>query len=121
MATDSVLITQCNSIDLPKRETEDEQLRLAIAKTCNNHDDNFTSIGFDKILMATVRRNACLMGVNYEAFRIKDKLLLTKFRCLLCGVLPLYFLDLRHINRIRCGRCSFLVTLRNSGKYGKIR
>lgn len=95
--------------------------RLKIARKYENKDNNSILIDFDGLLAAIARRNAAVMGLNYESLRIKDKLLLTRFRCPLCGLLPLYLLDLKNLNRVRCGRCSLFVTLRNSGKYGKVR
>jgi ribosomal protein S27AE len=59
--------------------------------------------------------------MNYDLLRVGERLLLTRFYCSICGLVPFYYLDLLHLNRVRCGKCSSFIVLRNSGKYGKIR
>ncbi|HEX9678735.1 hypothetical protein [Nitrososphaera sp.] len=96
-------------------------LRLKIARIYEAESGNSFIIRFDGILRDSARQIACIAGINYESLSSNDRFLLTTFRCSLCGVLPFYFLDLKHLNRIRCGRCSMLVGLNNSGKYGKLK
>jgi hypothetical protein len=46
---------------------------------------------------------------------------LTHYRCGECGLLPLYYVDLLHIKRVRCGKCGRLIAFKRRGKYGKAR
>ena len=46
---------------------------------------------------------------------------LTHYRCHACGLLPLYYLNLAHLRRVRCKRCGQLVAFTSKGKYGKLR
>lgn len=46
---------------------------------------------------------------------------ITHYRCTECGLLPLYRLNLTHPKRVRCGNCGQTVSLRNGGKYGRLR
>lgn len=60
-------------------------------------------------------------GINTLEMSTIQKLFITHYRCCTCKLLPLYRLDLSHLKKVRCGRCGQLVSLTNSGKYGRIR
>ena len=96
-------------------------LRLRIARVCYTDNSNNYIMGFDRILRKNARRIANLAGMDYDSLVIADRLILTRFRCSVCGDLPFYFLDTRHVNRMRCGKCSGLISLKNTGKYGRLR
>lgn len=97
-------------------------LRLKIVKTLGNDTDNSLITSFNRTLADSARQIAFIAGLEYDALSIIERLLLTRFRCPICGVLPLYCLDMKFLNKIRCGKCSMIVGLRNSsGKYGRIR
>lgn len=67
-------------------------------------------------------RRVCIReGIDYDAIPIRERFLLTRIRCTKCGMRPLYMLDLQHLNKVKCMRCSYIVNLRNKGKYGRIR
>ena len=96
-------------------------LRLKIVKIWENDAHNYFIFGFDRILADSARQITYLEGINYEVLSTTERLVMARYRCPACGVLPLYSLDLKHLNKARCGKCSMLVGLKNSGKYGKIR
>jgi hypothetical protein len=60
-------------------------------------------------------------GVNYKGMEPIQRLFLTHYRCPICKLLPLYYLNLAHPKRVRCGKCGNLVSFTNSGKYGRMR
>jgi hypothetical protein len=45
----------------------------------------------------------------------------THFRCDICGLLPLYHVNLTHVKRVRCRKCRQLISFKTHGKYGRIR
>jgi hypothetical protein len=97
-------------------------IRIRITKMLSNDIDSPLVATFDTILNDSARQVAATAGISYDGLSIIDRLLMTRFRCQLCGVLPLYYLDIKYLNKIRCGKCSMIVSLRNSsGKYGRIR
>lgn len=100
----------------------DEKLRLRLAKMSPTSADNYLVVNFDKVLVESARQISSMEGVDYSALSLLDRIYITNFRCSMCGILPLYFLDLQHLNKVRCGKCYMLVALKNSsGKYGKLR
>ena len=62
-----------------------------------------------------------MQGIDYGRIPLRERCLLTKFRCANCGLNPVYLLDLQHLNKVRCLVCSQIVNLKNRGKYGRIR
>lgn len=60
-------------------------------------------------------------GIDPTAMLPVQRIFLTRYRCTTCKVLPLYLLNLSHLNKPRCGKCGHLVTFKNAGKYGKMR
>jgi hypothetical protein len=60
-------------------------------------------------------------GIDPTAMMPVQRTFLTRYRCTTCKVLPLYLLNLSHLNKPRCGKCGHLVTFKNAGKYGKMR
>lgn len=95
--------------------------RLRIAKIRDVDPRNQLILRFDSIVGYYARKITELSGINYDLLRVGERLLLTRFYCSICGLMPFYYLDLRHLNRVRCGKCASLIALRNSGKYGRIR
>lgn len=61
------------------------------------------------------------LGLSYGAMSPVQRLFLTHYRCAVCRLVPLYFLDLTHRNKARCGKCGHGVSFNSSGKYGKPR
>ena len=120
-ADNSADISYLGSEDQKKVKRRDANTRLTIARIQDADRRNPYIFHFDTMTRNHARQIAGRRGINYDLLRVRDKLLLTGFHCLLCGPLPFYYLDLRNLNRVRCGRCSSLVVLRNSGKYGRIR
>jgi len=59
-------------------------------------------------------------SVDYTKLTSIQKLFLTHFRCPFCYMLPLYLLDMT-TRRAKCKQCGQRITLRKSGKYGKLR
>jgi hypothetical protein len=45
----------------------------------------------------------------------------THFRCHRCRLLPLYYIDMSHVKRVRCRKCGELVSFKNGSKFGKLR
>lgn len=73
------------------------------------------------LLSAIARRVCSEEGVDYNKIPAREKFLLVRFRCAQCGMRPLYLLDLRHSNKARCMTCFQIVSIKNRGKYGRIR
>jgi hypothetical protein len=100
---------------------EKGELRLKITRTWIGYPDNLFIVAFDAILRDMIRQVVSHAGVDYASLSIINRLLLSRFRCPLCGSLPIYFLDLKYLNKARCGKCSTVIGLKNSGKYGKLK
>ena len=100
---------------------KDVNYRLRIARIRDIDPRNPCILRFDSIVTYHARKIAELSGIDYDILRVPERLLLTRFYCSICGLMPFYYLNLRHLNRVRCGKCSSLINLRNSGKYGRIR
>ena len=60
-------------------------------------------------------------GINYRSMEPIQRLVLTHYRCPMCKLLPLYYLNLAHPKRVRCSKCGNLISFNNSGKYGRMR
>jgi hypothetical protein len=97
------------------------ELRLRITRTWIAYPDNLFIVTFDAMLSDTIRQVVSHAGIDYASLSIINRLLLSRFRCPLCGSLPIYFLDLKYLNKARCGKCSTVIGLKNSGKYGKLK
>jgi hypothetical protein len=75
-----------------------------------------------KVLLENKARLVCRdLGLSYREMSPVQRLFLTHYRCPVCKLVPLYFLDLTHRKRARCSKCGNLVSFTSSGKYGKIR
>ena len=61
------------------------------------------------------------LGVSYEDMSPSQWIFLTHYWCPECKMLPLYNLDLRYLNKVRCGKCRTVISFPGRGKYGKIR
>lgn len=97
------------------------EVRLRIIKSCFSEDCDVHIASFDRVLDEKVRQVAGDEGIDYHCLGMVRRLHLTRFHCPSCGILPVYCLDLNHLNKVRCGRCSVIVSLKNSGKYGRVR
>jgi len=75
----------------------------------------------DMVLSQKAEQLCGTEGINYKGLEPIQRLFLTHYRCPMCKLLPLYYLNLAHPKRVRCGRCGNLITFTNSGKYGKMR
>lgn len=73
------------------------------------------------ILSAIARRVCREAGIDYNKIPARERFLLVRFRCAQCGMQPLYLLDLQYSNKAKCLTCSQIVSVKNRGKYGKIR
>jgi hypothetical protein len=60
-------------------------------------------------------------GINYKCLEPIQRLFLTHYRCPICKLLPLYYLNLGHPKRVRCSKCGNLIQFTSSGKYGRLR
>ena len=60
-------------------------------------------------------------GFSYRDMTPVQRVFLTHYWCPICKLLPLYALDLRHRNKVRCGKCRNVICFPGKGKYGKIR
>jgi DNA-directed RNA polymerase subunit RPC12/RpoP len=73
-------------------------------------------------LLREVSRKVCMIeSITFEQLSPIQRMFVTHYRCHDCGLLPLYYLDLSHIKRVRCKRCDQLLSFKSSGKYGRIR
>ena len=72
--------------------------------------------------LLTTSNNACAnRNINFKCLTPIQRLFITHFRCHECGLLPLYYIDISHVKRVRCMRCAHLISFTSSGKYGKLR
>lgn len=75
----------------------------------------------DRILDGKVQRVCIEEGIDYRGLEPIQRLFLTHYRCPICKLLPLYFLDLTYPKRVRCRKCGQLISFRGNGKWGRIR
>ncbi len=75
----------------------------------------------DLLLSQKAEQLCNTQGINYKGLEPIQRLFLTHYRCPMCKLLPLYYLNLAHPKRVRCGKCGNLITFTNSGKYGRMR
>lgn len=78
-------------------------------------------VSLDLLLSQKAERLCKLEGINYKGLEPIQRLFLTHYKCPICKLLPLYHLNLAHPKRVRCGKCSNLISFTSSGKYGKLR
>lgn len=103
-------------VNLPRGE-----LRLRITRTWIAYPESLYIVTFDAILRDSIQQVLRLAGIEFKSLSMVSRMILTKFRCPLCGSLPIYYLDLKYLNKARCGKCSTVIGLKNSGKYGKLK
>ena len=73
-------------------------------------------------LLDEIARIACANHqVRYESLSMIQRLFITHYRCEMCGLMPLYSLDLTHKKGVRCDKCRTLVSFKKTGKYGGLR
>lgn len=60
-------------------------------------------------------------GFSYKDMTPVQRVFLTHYWCPICKLLPLYALDLRHRNKVRCGKCRNVISFPGKGKYGKVK
>jgi len=75
----------------------------------------------DLMLSQKAEQLCKIEGINYKGLEPIQRLFLTHYRCPVCKLLPLYYLNLAHPKRVRCGKCGNLISFTNSGKYGRLR
>jgi hypothetical protein len=75
----------------------------------------------DHVLSLKAEQQCMAEGINYKSLEPIQRLFLTHYRCPMCKLLPLYYLNLAHPKRVRCGKCGNLITFTNAGKYGRLR
>lgn len=75
----------------------------------------------DQILSQKAEQQCTFEGINYKSLEPIQRLFLTHYRCPMCKLLPLYYLNLSHPKRVRCSKCGNLVAFTNAGKYGRLR
>lgn len=81
----------------PDRLSEEELLMKSTRTICNRHNIVFPRL-------STIQRK-----------------FVTHYRCNGCGLLPLYYVNLSHLKRVRCRNCGQLIAFKGKGKYGKLR
>lgn len=60
-------------------------------------------------------------GFSYKDMTPVQRVFLTHYWCPICKLRPLYALDLRHRNKVRCGKCRNVISFPGRGKYGKVK
>lgn len=75
----------------------------------------------DQLLSQKAEQQCSIEGINYKSLEPIQRLFLTHYRCPMCKLLPLYYLNLAHPKRVRCNKCGNLITFTNAGKYGRLR
>lgn len=75
----------------------DGLLRMAAIQVCSSHNMSFGSV------------------------HPVSRMFMTHYKCMICGLRPLYCLNLKSLNKVRCGICGNGVCLNNSGKHGRMR
>jgi hypothetical protein len=97
MEEDLLSVTRIALLDDAKKQGYEALLRVKAIEVCSAH------------------------GVNFYCMHPVSRSALTHYRCTACGVLPLYCIDTRFLNKVRCHICGRRVRLNNSGKHGKLR
>ncbi|MEO9320076.1 MAG: hypothetical protein ABI361_05330 [Nitrososphaera sp.] len=80
-----------------------------------------TGIPVERLLEAKVRQVCADEQIDYLGLEPIQRLFLTHYRCPICKLLPLYYLDLTYPKRVRCHKCGQLICFRGNGKWGRIR
>jgi hypothetical protein len=75
----------------------------------------------DQVLSQKAEQQCIAEGISYKGLEPIQRLFLTHYRCPMCKLLPLYYLNLAHPKRVRCGKCGNLIAFTNAGKYGRLR
>jgi hypothetical protein len=75
----------------------------------------------ESLLTKCVHHVCSAENIDYNKIPVRERIFLVRFRCPCCGMLPIYMLDLEHLNKVKCSVCAHIVTLRNRGKYGRVR
>ena len=85
--------------------------------------DNMVGIQIsqDQLLGQKAEQLCKTEGINYKGLEPIQRLFLTHYRCPMCKLLPLYYLNLAHPKRVRCTKCGNLIQFNSSGKYGRLR
>ena len=61
------------------------------------------------------------VGINYNEMSPVQRLFLTHYKCSICKLVPLDYIDMRYHKKVRCGQCGHIVSFTSAGKYGPMR
>ncbi len=83
----------------------------------------FNNEGFaiEEVLLKKAKNICERYKVQFSHLTLIQRKFITHYRCEQCGLLPLYYLDLLHVKRVRCKECGQLISFKKKGKYGKLR
>lgn len=98
-----------------------DKLLATVRKEDNFSQSDGESSLSDQLLVNTSKMICSNRNIGFSNLTPIQRLFIMHYRCHACGLLPLYYLDLVHIKRVRCTKCSNLISFTSSGKYGKIR
>lgn len=106
-------------LDEPKPEKHAQEKRQSERSFLEHRLE--LGLSADRLLDAKVEQACTEDGVDYRALEPIQRLFLTHYRCPICKLLPLYFLDLTYPKRVRCRKCGQLICFRSTGKWGRMR
>lgn len=75
----------------------------------------------DELLCVVAIQVCSAHNVAFQSLHPVARVFMTHYRCMSCGLQPLYCLNLKTLNRVTCGVCGSAVSFNSSGKYGKMR
>ena len=90
--------------------------RISVAKFDISNKSELEELLRMKTIEACAAQN-----IDFFLMHPVSRISLTHYRCSSCGLQPLYCLDIRCLNKPRCGVCGNIVSLKNGGKHGRLR
>ena len=75
----------------------------------------------DGVLLQLTKLVCQRHSIDFNQLKPIQRKFLTHYRCSECGLIPLHYINVLHIKRVRCGRCGHLMAFKRKGKYGKMR
>ena len=76
---------------------------------------------YEQLLLRMTKLICQRYSLEFTSLSSIQRKFLTHYRCSACGLLPLYYVNVQHLKRVRCGKCGQLTAFKRTGKYGKLR
>jgi DNA-directed RNA polymerase subunit RPC12/RpoP len=96
-------------------------LQTFVEEQTQGSSSNGVELSMDQVLLKRTKEICERYKIPFLQLSTIQKKFVTHYRCNQCGLLPLYYLDLLHLKRVRCRKCGQMVSFKKKGKYGKLR